>query len=226
MEAAVDPFNLARSLFMVTEPAGSYDDMMAHVGAGIRGGVTHVVLRRPNDPASELYRAATALSPAFRDGATWKLLVHDRIDVALAADAQGAHLRLNSIPGSPARHLLGEERMLGMSVHTRGQAIAAALQYADFVMFGHVYETPSHPGQPGRGLDALREVVAAVDVPVIAIGGITMENVDDVLAAGASGIAVIRAISAADDPEAAARALRTALDQADYPHLSRRKETA
>jgi thiamine-phosphate pyrophosphorylase len=212
--------DLSRSLFMLTEPAGSYDEMMARAGAGIRGGVTHVVLRRPNDPASELFRAAQQLSPTFRDGATWSLLVHERVDVALAAHAQGSHLRLNSLPGGPARHLLGDDRLMGVSVHNRGQATAAILQDADYVMFGHVYETPSYPGQPGRGLDMLREVVDAVNVPVIAIGGITAESVDEVLAVGASGVAVIRAIGAAEDPEAAASELREALDRADYPHLS------
>jgi thiamine-phosphate pyrophosphorylase len=93
-------------------------------------------------------------------------------------------------------------------------------------VFGHIHETPSHPGEPGRGLDALHEVVEAVNVPVIAIGGITAENIDEVLAAGASGVAVIRAISESANPETAARELRKALDRADYPHLSPRKETS
>ncbi len=216
----MDGFDLSRSLFMITEPTGPADRMMAQVTAGIRGGVTHVVLRRPNDAASQLYCLATAICLAFRDDANGNVLVHDRVDVALAAYAHGAHLRLDGLPGGPAKALLGKERLLGISVHNRGQTNSAVLQQADYVMFGHVFETASHPGQPGRGLDALREAVdAAVGVPVIAVGGITAENVSDVLAAGASGVAVIRAITGADDPEASARSLREALDVADAPHL-------
>jgi thiamine-phosphate diphosphorylase len=212
--------HLSRSLFMVTEPLGPHDEMLARIGAGIRGGVTHVVLRRPNDPASELYRVAAQISLAFRDDASWKMLVHECLDVALAANACGAHLRLSSLSKGSAKQLLGNDRLLGVSVHALRQAVSACEQGADYVMFGHIYDTPSHPGQPGRGLNALRAVVASVGIPVIAIGGITVENVDDVLSAGASGVAVIRAISGSDDPEVAASALRNALDRAGYPHLS------
>lgn len=204
---------------MLTDPDEPHDTMMEHLVSGIRGGATHVVLRRVKASANSLYADATTVCSTFREDATWNVLVHDRVDVALAAHAQGAHLARGGLPGGPAKWLLGDDRILGVSVHKVGQATSAFLQKADYVMFGHVYETPSHSGQPGRGLDVLREVVEAVPIPVIAIGGITAERVDDVLATGAQGIAVIRAISAADDPEAAARALREALDRADYPHL-------
>ncbi len=163
---------------------------------------------------------ATNLRPSESLGHRWKMLVHDRVDVAVATFAQGAVLRLNGIPGGPAKSmLLGEDRMMGVSVHTIGQGRSARLQYADFLIFGHVYETESHPGEPGAGLDALADIVEDSPVPVIAIGGITADRVDDVLATGASGVAVIRAVSRAGDPEAAAREIRDAVDAADYPHL-------
>ena len=219
-------FNLSRSLFMITEPTGQAVRMLAQIRAGIHGGVTHVLLRRPNDPARDLYRVATTISAAWSEGAPWRLLVHERIDVAVAAGAQGAHLRLDSLPVGPARALLGSGRMLGYSVHTRDETTAAVRRGADYVLFGHVFSTASHPGQPGRGLDALREAVAAAaGIPVVAVGGITPQNVDDVLSAGASGVAVIRAISGASDAEAAARALREALDRADYCHLNPKRRT-
>ena len=220
-----DPFALSRSLFVITDPDQDHDAVHGHLSAGIRGGATHVLIRRPSASASELYSMASTLCPTYRKDATWRVIVHERVDVALAAHAQGAHLNRDGLPVGPAKNLLGEKRMLGVSTHSTGQAVAASLQQADYVLFGHIYDTPSHPKEPGRGLDALREVVKAVDIPVIAVGGITPDRIDDVLAAGASGVAVIRSISEADDPARATRALRVALDGADYPHLSRQWRT-
>jgi thiamine-phosphate pyrophosphorylase len=226
MEAGVpDPFALDRSLFVITDPDKEHNDVVSHLRSGVRGGATHLMIRRPGAPAAELYDLACTLCSGLRGDATWQVLVHERVDVALAAHAQGAHLNRGGIPFGPAKILLGERRMLGVSVHDAEQAVAAALQKADYVLFGHVYETSSHPGEPGRGLQALREVVEAATIPVIAIGGITPERVDDVLAAGASGVAVIRAVSDAGDPERATRELRMALDDADYPHLSPQRRT-
>ena len=219
-----DRHGLSRSLFMVTEPEGDLPALVDAVHAGVRGGVSHVVLRRPRQSARDLFHVAQDLSPSRCGRTAWKLLVHERVDVALAAPAQGVHLTLNSLPGRQAKDLLGAEGLLGISVHSLGDVDAAHAECTDYAMFGHVFETPSHPGEPGRGLDALRGVVQAADIPVIAIGGITAERVDAVLATGASGVAVISAISGAADPEAAARELRDALDRADYPHLSSAKE--
>lgn len=219
-----DPHSLSRSLFMVTEPEGDERALVDTVHAGIRGGVSHVVLRRPRQPASDLFRMAEMLSPSHGQGAAWKLLAHERADVALGTSADGMHLRLSGFSGHAAKRLLGTDRLLGISVHDPGEAVAARESCADYLMFGHIYETPSHPGEPGRGLDKLRQVVEVVDIPVIAIGGVTAHRVDEVLGAGASGVAVIRAISGAEDPEAAARELREALNRAEYPHLHPKKE--
>lgn len=219
-----DPYDLSRSLFMVTEPESDNPALIETVHAAVQGGVTHVVLRRPQETARNLFQVSQVLAASLREEERGALLVHERVDIALAAFAHGAHLTLNSLPGKPAKHLLGEDCLMGISVHDSKEAVAASLQFADYLLFGHVYETPSHPGEVGRGLAALRHVVDALEIPVIAIGGITVDRVDEVLAAGASGVAVIRAISGADDPESAARELRVVLDQADYPHLSQPKE--
>jgi thiamine-phosphate diphosphorylase len=224
--ARQDPFELKRSLFLITDPDLTTREATDRALAGIHGGATHVVVRRPHDVPAKVFESATALSIHSGEGARWRVLVHDRVDIAVATFAQGAVLRLNGIPGGPAKSmLLGEERMMGISVHTIGQARSAQLQYADFLIFGNVYETESHPGKPGAGLEALAGIVKDSHVPVIAIGGITPGRVDEVLATGASGVAVIRAISRAPDPEAAAREFRQALAAAPYPHLST-KETS
>jgi thiamine-phosphate pyrophosphorylase len=104
--------------------------------------------------------------------------------------------------------------LLGASVSSLGEASDAAQAGVDYVTFGNVFETKSHPGQPGRGFELLRDVVDAVDVPVIAIGGVTADRVDSLVGSGATGISVIRAIGDASDPRKAAQELRNALDAA------------
>jgi thiamine-phosphate pyrophosphorylase len=116
-----------------------------------------------------------------------------------------------------ARHKL----LIGRSVHDRKEALAAAAAGADYITFGHVFPTTSHPGLPPHGLTELADIVNAVDVPVIAIGGITVDNLSVVLATGCAGIAVISAILAQPDPRDAAARLRAALD--DSAHRFRLK---
>jgi len=217
-------FDPSRVLLMITEPEAKVHELERVVPAAVRGGVSRVLLRMPRANASALFAAGLQLM-AMLEGSGVPLLVSDRVDVALALGARGIQLGQHSLPVERAR-VIAPDHLIGVSVHDVDQAHRAAAGGADYLVFGHVYATASHPGEPGRGLDALREVVVAVDIPVIAVGGISAENVEEVLAAGASGAAVIRAISAADDPEAAARSLRQALDLADHPHLAPRKEHA
>ena len=214
-ESVHDPFNLSRSLFVITHPDKDHDDVSQHLASALRGGATHLLVRRPSASPSEVYDLVTTHVTNRRKVPMCSVLVHDRVDVAMAAHAQGAHLNHSGIPFGPAKRLLGDARLLGVSVHGVDQAVAAALQGADYVMFGHVYRTPSHPGEPGRGLGTLSEVASSVDIPVIAIGGITPDRVGDVRAAGAAGVAVMRAISDASDPWKATRQFRTALDESN-----------
>lgn len=215
-----DPFGLRRSLFLLTDPDLPAPDAVNRALDGLRGGATHLVVRRPYDVPGAVFEMATRLAPEAQEGARWRMLVHDRVDIALATQAQGALLPGHGLPVGPAKALVGQERMLGVSVHSLEQARSAAGQGADFAIFGNVFETESHPGKPGAGLDALSRIVENVRIPVIAIGGITAQRVDDVLAAGASGVAVIRAVSRADDPEAAAGRIRHRLDVATSAHLT------
>jgi thiamine-phosphate diphosphorylase len=217
--ATTDPFGLEGSLFLLTDPDLPASDAVDRALAGVRGGATHVVVRRPGDTPAEIFQMAARLSPSTREGEGWRMLVHDRIDIALATQAHGALLPGHGIPIGPARDLSGRERMLGMSVHNLESARAAERHGVDFVLFGNVFKTESHPGKPGAGVEELARVATNTGIPVIAIGGITPERVDDVLAAGACGVAVIRAVSRADDPEAAARAIRQRLDAAKYRRL-------
>lgn len=198
------------AFFLVTSPEDPVCEVLSTVSAALSGGVTHVVLRRPNLPAGTLFQLAMDILTEIREVGHGQLIVHDRADVAMAMDAHGVHVPGVGLPVDVARRVLGGQRTLGISIHDLANADVG--RDADYAFFGHVYETVSHSGQAGRGLDRLREVCERAPVPVIAIGGITVDRIDAVLAAGASGIAVIRAISRASDPEGAARELRHALD--------------
>jgi thiamine-phosphate pyrophosphorylase len=177
------------------------------VEAALRGGARAFQLREKDLSPRELYPLAIEMRQLTqRYGA--RLLINDRVDVALAVDADGVHLTTTSLPASIARQLLGPGRLIGVSTHTLTEAQAAADAGADFLVFGPVFYTPSKApyGEP-VGLDALRVVRAAVTLPILAIGGVKKANLDQVLAAGADGIAVISAIISADDPMAASQDL-------------------
>ena len=177
------------------------------VEAALRGGARAFQLREKDLSPRELYPLAIEMRQLTQTYGA-RLLINDRVDVALAVDADGVHLTTTSLPASIARQLLGPGRLIGVSTHTLTEAQAAADEGADFLVFGPVFYTPSKApyGEP-VGLDALRVVRAAVNLPILAIGGVKKANLDQVLAAGADGIAVISAIISADDPMAASQDL-------------------
>jgi len=135
-----------------------------------------------------------------------QLLINDRIDVALALEGVGVHLRSNSLPLTVARLLMGAERLLGISVHAIEEAVQAESQGADYIILGPIYETPSKQlfGSP-LGIHALEKACRLVRIPIIGIGGVTAARVQEMRDAGAFGVAVIRAVLGADDVESATR---------------------
>jgi thiamine-phosphate pyrophosphorylase len=140
------------------------------------------------------------------------LIVNDRADVALAIDAEGVHVGQDDMPAPLARQIIGPARILGVSAGTVDEALQAARQGADYLGTGDVYGTPTKAdaGTP-IGLGGLAEVARAVAIPVVAIGGITIDNAPAAIEAGAAGVAVISAVIGAADPEDAARRLRAAV---------------
>jgi len=176
------------------------------------GGVTAVQLREKDLSGGELYDLAVTVHAVLRGRAL--LLVNDRVDVAIAAGADGVHLPEHTLPLRKLRDYVGDACIVGRSVHSVEAAVRAEAEGADYLLAGAVYETASHPGQAAAGVDLVRAVADAVRAPVLAVGGITAERVAEVVAAGADGIAVIGAILDAEDPQPAARALREALDEA------------
>jgi thiamine-phosphate pyrophosphorylase len=188
--------------------------LLTVVEAALRAGARAFQLREKDLPPRELYPLAQEMRQLTRlYGA--RLLINDRIDVAMAVKADGVQLTTTSLPASAARQLLGRDRLIGVSTHNVAEAQAAAEGGADFLVFGPVFFTPSKApyGEP-VGLDALRAVRATVKLPILAIGGIKKANLDQGLAAGADGIAVISAVISADDPAAATQDLLTTLQAA------------
>jgi thiamine-phosphate diphosphorylase len=185
----------------------------------VEGGVNVVQLREKDLSGGELYDLAITVHAVLRGRAL--LLVNDRLDVAVAAGTDGVHLPEHSIPPAKARRIAGEACIIGRSVHNVEAALRAVDEGADYLLFGNVYETASKPGAPAAGIELVRAVAEAVQAPMIAVGGITANNLAPVIEAGADGVAVIGAIMDADDPKAAAARLRAALDAAYGPARTR-----
>jgi thiamine-phosphate pyrophosphorylase len=195
-------------LYLVTDQAQTAGRPLVDVvAAALRGGARLVQLREKHLSGLALTQLGDALR-AVTGAHGALLLVNDRVDVALAVEADGAHLARTSMRPPDVRPLLGPERWIAASAHSLDEAMEAEAGGADFIAFGPVFETPSKMAYgPPLGLDALRAAKHALHIPVLAIGGIKAENLVHVAGAGADGFAVISAILAAPDPEAATRCL-------------------
>jgi len=182
-------------------------DILRAVEGALDGGVRAVQLREKDLPGKELYLLAGRMRElTARHGA--RLLVNDRVDVALAVGADGVHLGGSSMPASVARKLLGEEALIGCSTHSEKELREAAGRGADFATFGPVYPTPSKAAfGPPVGVTALAGACGRSAIPVFALGGVGPHNVGEVMEAGAFGIALISYVLAAADPREAARNL-------------------
>jgi thiamine-phosphate pyrophosphorylase len=200
------------NLYLITDREQALGRNLEYVvEEALRGGVRVVQLREKTLSSKELYERAYELRKlTSRYGA--KLIINDRVDVALAVEADGVHIGVQSIPIYKVRRLLGESRLIGVSCHNQVQAITAQEMGADFITFGPVYYTPSKSayGDP-VGLEKLGQVCDLLEIPVFALGGVKLDNCREVIECGAHGVALISGVVSATDPREAARALRSAL---------------
>lgn len=187
----------------------SSGNIVATVEAAVAGGVGMAQLREKDLSAAPLLDLARQLRAVTAGKAL--LIVNDRVDVALLCDADGVQLGEEGLDVAAARELLGPDKLIGRSVHSVDGAVAAELEGADYLVLGTIFPTASHPGAETGGLDLVRAATSAVRIPVLGIGGITADNAAGAMDAGASGIAVITAITLADDPTGAARELHSIL---------------
>ena len=186
------------------------------VEAAVDGGVDVVQIREKHRSVREQLSVARAVRP-LTAAADVTLVVNDRVDVARAADADGVHLGDDDLPVAVAREQLGPDAIIGRSVSTVEGAREAETTGADYLGVGAIYSTGSKDvddEEAELGLERVRAIDDAVDVPFVGIGGVTAANAADVVAAGADGVAVISAITRADDPEAATRRLADTVEAA------------
>jgi thiamine-phosphate pyrophosphorylase len=180
--------------------------------AALRGGVDVIQLRDRGLDDDGIRRAA----PVFREAADEAgalFVLNDRPDLAVEVGADGVHVGQDDLAPSAAREVVGEDRIVGLSSHAPSEGAGAdADPDVDYVSIGPVYATPTKPGRPATGLEYVRWAATGVGKPWFAIGGIDAATLPDVVAAGATRIVVVRAITEAGDPEAAARGLREGLE--------------
>lgn len=193
---------------MVTDGglAAAAGDWLARVVAAVHAGVHLVQIRERGIDDRVLSAAVTQCVEVVR-GTRTRVMVNDRLDIALGCGAHGVHLRSDSFPAPRARAIVPPGFLVGRSIHG-GDDVAAASESADYLIFGTVFATPSKPGRPPAGPAALAEAVRTSSVPVLAVGGVSGANAGQVAQAGAAGIAAIGLFS---DP--ASGAAQSAVDR-------------
>jgi thiamine-phosphate pyrophosphorylase len=207
-------------LYLCTDARRERGDLADFADAALAGGVDIIQLRDKGSPGEqrfgpleargELAALEVLADAAERHGAL--LAVNDRADIALAAGADVLHLGQDDLPLTTARAIIGPDPLIGRSTHDGEQATAAITEPVDYFCVGPCWPTPTKPGRTAPGLELVRAVAAmGTDKPWFAIGGIDEARLPEVRDAGARRIVVVRAITGADDPEAAARRLATAL---------------
>ncbi|OAN45050.1 thiamine phosphate synthase [Chloroflexus islandicus] len=197
------------SLYVVTDAGLSRGrSHLAVIEAAIAGGATVVQYREKAASTRQMIAEAQVLRELTRRAGV-PLIVNDRLDVALAIDADGVHVGQDDMPAAVARRLIGPDKLLGVSAANLAEAMQAVQNGADYLGVGPVFATPTKPdAAPPIGMEGLREICRHVPLPVVAIGGINATNAAAAIAAGAQGIAVVSAVVAAEDVVAAARQLR------------------
>ena len=207
--------NIDYSLYLVTDRrlAGGRTTLQI-VTAAVQGGATVVQLREKDCSTRDFIEQALSIHE-FLTARGVPLIVNDRVDVAQAVGADGVHLGQTDMPLEMAKGILADSMIIGISAESLQDAIEAEKGGADYLGVSPIYATPTKTDTaPPLGLEGLLEIRKAVRLPLVAIGGLNRDNATDVIRNGADGVAVVSAIVAADDPEAAAREIKHMIDEA------------
>lgn len=197
--------NIDYSLYLVTDRGlARTRSTLEIVKAAVRGGVTCVQLREKDCSTLEFIEQALSIKDYLSDREV-PLVINDRLDVAQAVKADGIHLGQTDMPLDMARAIVGDSMIIGISAESFEDAVEAEIGGADYLGISPIYATPTKTDTaPPLGLEGLRQIRTAVKIPLVGIGGLNRENAAEVIRNGADGVAVVSAIVAAEDPEAAA----------------------
>lgn len=200
-----------RLCFIADSEAAAGTDVLELIGEAVSGGATIIQLRGKKWTSREFLDSAVQAVRLLRPK-NIPLIINDRVDIALACEANGVHLGQEDMPLPYARILMGKSKIIGLSVATPDEARAAETAGADYIGAGPVFPTLSKRDiGPVLGLEGLREIRKETKIPILAVGGISAANAAEVIRAGANGVAVISAVAAADNPKTAASELAKAI---------------
>lgn len=202
----------ALKLYLVTNRyQDSLENFLEKVETACRSGVTIVQLREKNLTTNQYYHLAKQVKE-ITDAYQVPLIIDDRLDVCLAVDAAGLHIGDDELPVSVARQVLGPEKILGVTAKTVKRALEAETSGADYLGTGAIFPTRTKENAPITLISTLKTICQTVAIPVVAIGGLTSENIDQLIGTGIAGVAVVRDLMQAEDIEAKTQAFLTKLD--------------
>lgn len=196
------------SVYLVTDRRNKTDEEFLNIiEEAIKGGTTIVQLREKTASTKEFYDLALRVKEiTSRYGVP--LLINDRIDIALAVDSEGVHIGQDDMPADIAREIIGDDKILGVSASTVEEAKKAEIDSADYIGSGAVFPTATKDDADSVSKEELKEIVDSIDIPVVAIGGITVENAHTLKGSGIAGFSVVSAIMSAEDPKEASKKLK------------------
>ena len=199
-------------LYLVTNRyQDSVESFLEKIETACRSGVTIVQLREKNLTTNQYYQLAKQVKE-ITDAYQVPLIIDDRLDICLAVDAAGLHIGDDELPVSVARQVLGPEKILGVTAKTVKRALEAEEGGADYLGTGAIFPTTTKENAPITQISTLKTICQTVAIPVVAIGGLTSENIDQLAATGIAGVAVVRDLMQAEDIEAKTQAFLTKLD--------------
>ena len=199
-------------LYLVTNRyQDSLESFLEKVETACRSGVTIIQLREKNLTTNQYYQLAKQVKE-ITDAYQVPLIIDDRLDICLAVDAAGLHIGDDELPVSVARQVLGPEKILGVTAKTVKRALEAETSGADYLGTGAIFPTTTKENAPITLISTLKTICQMVAIPVVAIGGLTSENIDQLAATGIAGVAVVRDLMQVEDIEAKTQAFLTKLD--------------
>ena len=202
----------ALRLYLVTNRyQDSLESFLEKIETACRSGVTIIQLREKNLTTNQYYQLAKQVKE-ITDAYQVPLIIDDRLDVCLAVDAAGLHIGDDELPVSVARQVLGPEKILGVTAKTVKRALEAEEGGADYLGTGAIFPTTTKENAPITLISTLKTICQRVAIPVVAIGGLTSENIDQLMGTGIAGVAVVRDLMQAEDIEAKTQAFLTKLD--------------